>query len=256
MQQLHSKIIGSGDPVVILHGLFGMLDNWMTFAKILSEQYTVFLVDLRNHGRSFNHPEHSYPLMAADVSRFMEDNHLFEGANVIGHSMGGKVAMQLALDCPHLVEKLVVIDMGIKVYQGGHDAIFNGLRAIDLPKMTSRTEVEHRVREFESDEGTVQFLLKNLGRTPETGEFEWKMNLEVLWDNYPNVLKPVEGLYQSFDEPTLFLRGGRSQYILDADWPGIFERFPQARLETIPDAGHWIHADQPDLLMKSLLNFF
>lgn len=251
MLLLNYKVIGSGKPVIILHGLFGMLDNWLTFGKALAETHQVFLIDQRNHGNSPHTDEHSYTLMAEDVFQFCAQHHLHQ-VTLIGHSMGGKTAMQLALTHPELVETLIVIDMGVKQYSGGHETIFRALKALDLQTITSRKEAEDFLSEAISEPGVRQFLLKNLARDTD-GAYHWKFNLKALSANYQQTLNALHG------EPTFFgkvnfIRGGNSGYIQDADWDTIEELFPTAKLYTIPGAGHWVHADQPKLLFDTVMD--
>ncbi len=249
---LFSREFGSGSPVLILHGLFGFSDNWQTIAKGLAEQHLVVTPDLRNHGRSPHLPSHTYPEMAEDIKVFMEEKWMFHAA-VIGHSMGGKVAMQLALNYPDMVEKLVVIDMGPGPADDNHRDIFEALLALDLSKMASRTEAETYLSARIPDVGTRQFLLKNITRE-EDGTFTWKMNLPVLWKYFPDILAGVRG-DQPFDKPTLFVRGSRSDYVKDSDWPQVKTLFPKAELVTIEGAGHWVHADKPKELLEALKGF-
>ncbi|NJN34222.1 MAG: alpha/beta fold hydrolase [Saprospiraceae bacterium] len=256
MLNLNFKEFGQGEPVVILHGLFGTLDNWQTVAKMLSEHFLVYILDLRNHGRS-PHTEGvvDYASMAEDVGLFMQQNWLHE-ARVVGHSMGGKVAMALALTQPDWVKKLAIVDIAPKTYRGGHEQIFDALFSIDLAKLTDRKEAERLLTEkLGDDSGTIQFLLKNLSRKPESegGGFEWKMNLDVLHRDYSNILSDVvEGI---FDKETLFIRGSQSNYIQDIDFKTIMKRFPKAELTTIAGAGHWVHAEKPRELCAALLDF-
>jgi len=251
MANLYSREFGSGSPVLILHGLFGFSDNWQTIAKGLADKHLVVTPDLRNHGRSPHLPEHSYPLMAEDLRAFMEEHWMFHAA-VVGHSMGGKVAMQLALTHPDSVERLVVVDMEPRQADDNHSDIFRALLGMDLSKMTARTEAEAYLSEHIPDFGTRQFLLKNITREDD-GTFAWKMNLPVLWDNYDNVLASVNG--EPYDKPALFVRGSRSNYVQDSEWPHIKALFPQAELVTIEDAGHWVHADKPGELLGVLRGF-
>lgn len=251
--ELHHKILGHGDPVIILHGLFGTLDNWQTVGRLLGETYQVFLVDQRNHGRSPHIPEHTFQAMAADLGHFMEFNWIHH-THLIGHSMGGKTAMQFALQHPEKVGKLVVVDIGPKAYAGGHEHIFDALLSIDLPSVTEREEVEARLREKISENSIVQFLMKNLSRTKD-GIYHWKMNLSVLHDHYTDMLGAIESPLP-YEGPALFIRGERSPYILDDDWSDLTDLFPHARLATVPEAGHWVHADAPGELLKLVRNFF
>ncbi|MEL6719893.1 MAG: alpha/beta fold hydrolase [Bacteroidota bacterium] len=255
MIQLNHKAFGQGDAIVILHGLFGTLDNWQTLAKKLAETYYVFLVDLRNHGRSPHVEGMSYPLMANDLKDFLEQNWIHQ-AHIIGHSMGGKTAMQFALEYPDVVDKLVVVDIAPKAYQGGHELILSALRNFPITEVKNRKEVEQILLEAGVQElGVRQFLLKNLTRSKEGG-YEWKMNFPEIDKYYNNILDNIKVDDTSiFEEETLFVRGANSNYIQDEDIANIQSLFPKAQLETIPQAGHWVHAEQPQALL-SLLNDF
>jgi esterase len=254
---LHFKEYGQGEPVLILHGLFGTADNWQTVANQLATQFTVFAVDLRNHGRSFHSDDtFNYDVLADDIQDFMDKHWLYQ-TRLIGHSMGGKVAMQVALNDPDRIQKLAIIDIAPRAYRGGHENIFQALNALDLNALKNRPQAEtFLMQQLENDVPTVQFLLKNLSRRPssEGGGFEWKMNLSVLERDYDNILKPIEAT-EPFENPTLFVRGGLSRYIKDEDTVEMLKLFPKMRLETIPNAGHWVHANQPELLIKSLFTF-
>jgi esterase len=249
--ELYAREFGQGSPVVILHGLFGFSDNWQTVAKQLSEHHLVITPDLRNHGRSPHVPTHNYPEMAEDLRAFLEAHWIFHTA-IVGHSMGGKVAMQLAMHHPDMVTKLVVVDMEPGQSDDNQSSIFKALLDMQISDMKERKEAEAFLLDRVPDLGTRQFLLKNITRNDDGG-FEWKMNLPVLWENFDNILAPVDG--EPFDKPALFIRGSRSNYIRDHEWPGVLRLFPQAQLITIPDAGHWVHADQPAALIEALRAF-
>ena len=248
---LFSREFGSGPPVIILHGLFGFSDNWQTIAKGLSDEHLVITPDLRNHGRSPHAPGHSYPEMAEDLRLFMEAHWIFS-ASLIGHSMGGKVAMQLALTYPDMVERLVVVDIDPGPAEDNHSSIFRALLGMDLSKMSSRTEAEAYLSNHIQDRGTLQFLLKNITRE-ENGSFSWKMNLPALWEHFPDILAAVSG--EPFDKPALFIRGGQSNYIKTEETSLIKSLFPQAEIVTIDGAGHWVHADKPNELLSVLKAF-
>jgi pimeloyl-ACP methyl ester carboxylesterase len=174
-------------------------------------------------------------------------------AAVVGHSMGGKVAMQLALSHPDFVERLVVVDIAPGQAEDNHSSIFDALLGMDLSKITTRQEAETYLAERIPDNGTRQFLLKNITRETD-GRFAWKMNLPALWQHFDDILAPVSGT-DPFDKPALFIRGSRSGYIKDADFPLIQSLFPQAEIATVEDAGHWVHADKPAELLTLLKNF-
>lgn len=248
---LYYREFGQGSPVVILHGLFGFSDNWQTIAKALSDEHLVITPDLRNHGRSPHLMTHTYPEMAEDVRAFLE-NHWVHHAAVVGHSMGGKVAMHLALHYPDLVDKLVVVDMEPGQATDNHRDIFRALHDLDFSKISTRQEAEEVLAVQIPDLGVRQFLLKNITRNEE-GALTWKMNLPVLWQHYPAILAPVTG--PPFEKPALFIRGSRSDYIKDSDFALIKTLFPQAEIATIEGAGHWVHADKPAELLALLRDF-
>lgn len=248
---LYYREFGQGEPIVILHGLFGFSDNWQTIAKALADQHLVITPDLRNHGRSPRLPTHSYPEMAEDLKIFLE-NHWVLSSTLIGHSMGGKVAMQFALDHPDMVEKLVVVDIAPGPAMDQHSGIYKALLDLDLRKITSRKEAEDYLEKHIGDLGTRQFLLKNISRHSD-GSYHWKMNLPVLWKEYPRILAGISGT--PFDKPTLFIRGGQSEYIKDSDFALIQSLFPQATVVTIEGAGHWVHADKPEELLDKVRRF-
>lgn len=249
--ELFFREFGQGSPVIILHGLFGFSDNWQTVAKGLSEHHLVVTPDLRNHGRSPHADTHSYAAMAEDLRLFMEKHWMFS-ATIIGHSMGGKVAMQLALSHPEMVDRLVVVDMEPGKAEDNHSSIFRALLDLDLSKMASRTQIESYLTDRIPDTGTRQFLLKNVTREDD-GRFNWKMNLPVLWKHYSDILAAVTG--DPYDKQALFIRGSRSDYIKDADIPLIHSLFPKADVVTVEGAGHWVHADKPDEMLNLLKAF-
>ena len=251
--QLNYKTYGEGFPLVILHGLFGNLDNWSTIARRWAEDYRVILVDLRNHGRSPHADEMTYPLMAEDLAAFLEEQGV-DRCHLLGHSMGGKVAMQTALSYPTLVEKLVVVDMAPRPYGRGHDDVFAALHALDPASLQDRREAEEQMKPHMEDAGVRMFLLKNLARDGEEG-FRWRMNLEVLDRDYENLIAPVGTLGQDFPRPALFVRGGKSGYVKDEDMDGIRYLFPAATIKTVAGAGHWVHAEAPEELYGLVKEF-
>jgi pimeloyl-ACP methyl ester carboxylesterase len=250
--QLHFKQLGRGEPLVLLHGLFGQADNWFAVAPKLAEMFHVFVPDLRNHGHSPHHPEMDYPLMAADVAKFFAAQKI-ENARVIGHSMGGKVAMQFALDFPARVKKLVVVDMAPRAYRRIHDPIFAALLALELPQFQTRQQIEDALAPAIPSLNLRRFLLKNLGRD-EHGRFYWKMNVRGVAENYAR-LGEVLNAGGTFAGPTLFIRGGKSDYVNAADELEIRRLFPAAQIQTIPAAGHWVHADAPEEFLRLALDF-
>lgn len=250
--KLHYRESGQGIPLVILHGLFGLSDNWQTLAKYLSQKYHVYLPDLRNHGRSPHSEEFNYAVMAEDLREFITDNQL-QNVVLLGHSMGGKVAMNLALEYPNLLSKLIVVDIAPRPYPVHHQDILDSLNAIDITKMSSRSEAEAAL-EVSIPEAEVRlFLLKNLYRK-EDNSFGWRMNLAVLEQNIEEVGRETTSDVP-FDKPTLFIKGAHSRYIQEKDTAGIQQLFPQAQIETIADAGHWVHAQAPEKFYQLVVNF-
>jgi len=249
---LHFKQLGHGEPLVLLHGLFGSGDNWFGVAPKLAEKFHVFAPDLRNHGHSPHHAEMDYPLMAADVEKFFAAQKI-EGAHVTGHSMGGKVAMQFALDFPARVKKLVVVDMAPRAYARTHDKIFAALLALDLAVFQTRQQIEDALAPEIPSLNLRRFLLKNLGRD-EHGKFIWKLNLRGVAENYSR-LGEVLSPQNVFAKPALFIRGGKSDYINCADELEISRRFPAAQIQTIAAANHWVHADAPEEFVRLVLDF-
>ena len=252
MPSLNFKTFGSGDPIIILHGLFGMLDNWQTIAKKLAEDYMVYLVDLRDHGKSEHTDDFNYPLLAQDIAEFLESEWIHE-AYIIGHSMGGKTALQLVKDYPDLVEKLVVVDIGIKAYKGGHEIILKALSSVPITEVQSRKEVEMHLSQYISEPGIRLFLMKNLTRNKEGG-YRWKMNLKLLINHYQEILAGIT-FDDIVDTETLFVRGGNSSYILDEDIESLTSHFEDAKVKTIADAGHWVHAEKPNELLSAIRSF-
>lgn len=250
--KLHFKQTGQGSPVIIAHGLLGMSDNWYSFAKKLSENHMVYTVDLRNHGRSPHADEMNYEVMATDLLQFMEDQWLFDDVTLIGHSMGGKAAMQLALTEPDMVKKLIIVDIGPGAYSDRHSHILEALDSVSLSGMKSRKEVEEQLQGSLSDRGVVAFLMKNLKRTTEG--FRWRANLPVLKDAYPQLMGGLS-TNGTFEGHTLFVRGSTSDYIREEETTLIQQLFPQASILTIDNAGHWVHADQPDKLLRVVHDF-
>jgi esterase len=251
---LNSKIDGQGKPLLILHGFLGNSDNWKTLALQFAEKgFEVHSLDLRNHGKSFHSDIFTYPAMALDILEYCKKNHL-EKIDLIGHSMGGKVAMLFAAENPDLVEKLVIADIGPKYYKPHHEEILNGLHSVDFSKKPSRSDVDEILEPHIPDFGTRQFLMKSL-YWKEQNQLAFRFNLPVFLENKDAV---GEKLHEDavFTKPTLFIRGGNSNYILDEDFLDIQQHFPEAELKTIPNAGHWLHAENPKLFLEFCLEFF
>lgn len=250
--KLHYRTLGSGQPFVILHGLFGSSDNWQTHAKKIAEYYQVILVDARNHGHSEWTNEFSYELMAADLFELCQDLNLSKMI-LMGHSMGGKTAMVFAQQHPELLEKLIVVDMGIKQYPMHHEQIIAGLKSIDLSAKISRSDAENSLMNYVDSPGVRQFLLKNL-YWKDKEQLAWRMNIPVLESEMPEILKALNSEPEVM-VPTLFLRGELSNYILDEDWDEIEAIFPDSTLVSVPNAGHWVHAEAPKEFLDAVLSF-
>lgn len=249
--KLHHRILGEGKPLMILHGLFGFSDNWQTHAKKLADYYQVILVDLRNHGRSDWSDDFSYEIMADDIAELVQDLGL-EDLILLGHSMGGKVAIQYAQKYEDSLEKLIVVDIGLKQYPMHHEHILAGIHAVTLDNVGSRREAEAQLSQHIDSVGVQQFLLKNLYWV-EKGQLAWRMNVKVLEEKMPEILTAMDK--KEVFTPTLFIRGEFSNYILDEDFDSITEQFPDSEIVTIENAGHWVHAEAPEQFLETLLSF-
>jgi pimeloyl-ACP methyl ester carboxylesterase len=250
---LNHKILGNGKPLVILHGLFGSLDNWQTHAKTLSEYFQVVMVDVRNHGHSEHTDAHSYDHIAEDLRLLLETLGL-PNAHFLGHSMGGKAVMRFAQLYPERIDKLIVADMGIKAYPPHHDTIIQGLQAVAEAKPNSRKIADDVLSRYVKDNGVKQFLLKNLYWKEPGALLDWRMNLKTLVNEMPKVLMALPN-QPKCHLPTLFIRGGMSNYILDSDINEIETLFSEANITTIDEVGHWLHAEKPQEFMDIVLQF-
>ena len=244
----------SGTPIIILHGLFGSCDNWLTLGKILGESHQVYMLDARNHGQSPRSDIFDYNVMAEDLKEFMDDCSIINPV-LIGHSMGGKTVMQFALNYPDSFSKMVVVDIAPKFYPVHHTMILQGLVSIDLKTLKSRTEANDLLKRFEENEGVRQFLLKNLWRNPEkNNEFDWRLNVPVIAKNIDVVGFELSN-EKAVEKPTLFIRGSESHYIQPEDERKIWELFPNYELLTIEGAGHWVQADKPKEFLEIVQRF-
>ncbi len=250
--QLHYRTLGQGQPFILLHGIFGTSDNWQTFGNQLADLYQVFLVDQRNHGLSPHSDRFDYPAMAEDLKEFIAQ-HKLESPVILGHSMGGKVAMFFAVSDPSLFEKMIIVDIAPKYYPVHHQKILEGLGTVKIDEITSRKEAEEQLSSHIEDRGVRQFLMKNLKRT-DSDHYAWKLNLPVIRDNIEKVGEAVPTGHP-VEKPMLFVRGDKSDYISDKDEKEIKEIFPKAEIVTIPEAGHWVHAEQPEALYKAVMEF-
>lgn len=239
--ELYFRELGKGQPLILLHGIFGSSDNWLTQARMLSANYRTYAVDLRNHGQSPHDTVFDYPAMTDDILEFTE-RHNIRDPVLIGHSMGGKVAMNFAVAHPDKLQKLVVVDIAPKSYNMRHYVILEGLQAIPINEITTREQADEALADFVEESDVRQFLLKNLQRKPEGG-FKWKLNLPVIAANVENIGLDLQ-FEGKFEKPALFIRGARSNYVKDGDIGRIREIFPAAALETF-DTGHWVPAEKP-----------
>ena len=250
---LNLRIEGNGKPMLIIHGFLGMNDNWKSLGTQFAAQgFQVHALDLRNHGKSFHSNDFSYELMAEDVKQYCEF-HQLTNVILLGHSMGGKVAMLLASTYPDLVSKLIIADIGPKYYPPHHQTILEGLNAIDFSEKPSRSDAEEILSAYIKDFGTRQFLLKNLyWETPE--QLAFRFNLPVFIDKM-EVVGMALPFENTFFKPTLFLRGDKSNYIEDADFEMIHHHFTDSKVETIQNAGHWLHAENPKDFYEVVMRF-
>jgi len=252
--ELHSKIIGNGSPLIILHGFLGMSDNWKTLGNQYAQnEFEVHLIDQRNHGKSFWSPNFNYDLLAEDLAHYISSHGLVE-VMLLGHSMGGKTAMQFACKFPLLVKKLLVADIAPKYYPPHHQEILDALTMLSLETIASRSEADTLLSKRISEQGTRQFLLKNL-YWEKKDRLSFRCNLEVLKDKMEEIGDNI-GSTDSFEGPTLFLRGDRSEYISIDDTPVIKRHFPMSKIDSIDNAGHWLHAENPKQFFEKSISFF
>jgi pimeloyl-ACP methyl ester carboxylesterase len=249
--ELFYRAIGQGHPLIILHGLMGSSDNWLTQSKMLADQYHVYMVDQRNHGRSFHSDEFDYKLLTEDLKHFI-DKHVIGKPIILGHSMGGKTAMNFAIRYPELLEKLIVVDIAPKAYPVHHDSILDGLKAIPIETLQSRDEADRILSQFVPEADVRQFLLKNLSRKPEGG-FTWKINLSAIDKNLEQISEGMQ--YEgNYGGPSLFVRGSKSKYVLDDDRATIKSLFTNSTLVTM-ETGHWVQAEKPVEFVEIVKNF-
>jgi esterase len=250
--QLHFQSYGRGAPLIILHGLFGSLENWHSISRNLAADFQVLAIDQRNHGRSPHAPEMSYQLMAEDLRDLLGAQH-FGPVNLLGHSMGGKTAMAFALSYPTLVDKLIIVDIAPRAYPDHHRQILKALLSLDLRSFKSRAEMESLLAPSIPDLATRQFLLKNVKRD-QAGAFFWQMNLAAIDANYDRLNAQIASPHP-FDLPTLFIHGEYADYIRDEDAASLRKLFPRAELCEIAGAGHWVHAEKPEAFLRKVREF-
>lgn len=247
--KLFFRKYGEGQPIIIIHGLFGQSDNWNVFGKQFAEKgFSVYLVDARNHGLSPHNDEWNYQAMSDDILELINDNNLSD-VIVLGHSMGGKIAMQFALQHPNLLSKLIVADIAPRYYPPHHQVIIEALNAVDLKAIKTRSEAEAVLSKYIHDFGTKQFLLKNLFWQDNLNDaaksaFAWRFNLPVIERNILKIGQEITS-DTACTTPSLFIRGAKSEYVSNDDFESIKELFPYSIIETLDGAGHWVHVDKP-----------
>ncbi|QVY65080.1 alpha/beta fold hydrolase [Polaribacter sp. Q13] len=249
---LHSTIKGEGKPLLILHGYFGMSDNWKTLGNQFAKDYQVHLIDQRNHGRSFHEDEFNYEVLVEDLYNYIQHYQL-EKVDIIGHSMGGKTAMLFAVTYPELVDKLIIVDISPRMYQPHHNAILAALNSIDFSLENTRTLVDKKLSGLIPDFGVRQFLLKNV-YWKEKGQLAFRFNLESLTENNAEIGEALPS-FTVFEKETLFLKGEKSEYITKEEKPIIEAHFPNSRIVEIKNAGHWLHAENPKQFYAEVSEF-
>ncbi len=248
---LNHKRMGEGNPLIILHGLFGMLDNWQALANRFSENFEVILVDQRNHGRSPHHAVHTYEAMSDDLEELIHELDL-EDPILLGHSMGGKTVMMFAQRFPEISSKIIVADIAPRAYEIHHDLIVKGLKSVPVGKLGKRTDAAPYLREYIGEEGVIQFLMKSL-YWKEPKNLQFRFNLEALSASLSEI---GEAIYRGpYNGSALFIDGEKSNYVSQEDREDIALYFPNASFKTIPNAGHWLHAEQPELFYQAIMEF-
>lgn len=257
--QLHYKKYGKGNAFIILHALYGSSDNWHSLSKSLSQNFEVFVPDLRNHGKSPHDPDHSYQALQQDVLEFIE-NHKIERPILLGHSMGGKTAMLFSLLHPELIEKLIIVDIAPKPYKSlqsfdpevvHHMNILNAFESVNVSEMSSRSDIDEAFSIYIKDSNIRNFLLKNVERDND-GKFYWALNYKALKKSFAHIMDWPENINASTEVPTLFIRGDKSNYVKDSDETTIKNFFPKSEITTIFDAGHWVPAEQPERFLSTV----
>lgn len=249
--QLNFRKYGSGHPLFLLHGVFGSSDNWQTLGKEFAEQYTVYLIDQRNHGSSPHDDTMNYQVMSEDLAALMDQEQL-DSIYLLGHSMGGKAAMHFAASYPDRVDKLIVVDISPRQYPPHHDDIFEGFQSVDLTTVATRKDADNQMAAKIKNPGVRQFILKNLTRA-EDG-YTWKLNLKALEANAAEIGKALPA-DASFEKETLFIGGTKSNYITEKDHELIKKHFKSAEIKMVEGAGHWVHAEKPDVLARMVFDF-
>jgi pimeloyl-ACP methyl ester carboxylesterase len=253
--ELFYRHYGKGRPLIILHGIFGISDNWVTFARKMAKQYEVFILDQRNHGQSPHDPTFNYFALCSDLYEFIEQ-HGIEDPIVLGHSMGGKVAMHFALENPDMLKALIVADISMRAYNRRfrHLDMIDAMMNVNFTNAETRADVEKQLKHQIPDKRIRLFAMKNLYRRERGGQFAWRLNLEAINLNIDEVFEGIESK-NLFEKPTLFIRGGNSDYIKYDDFDQIYRNFPRADIKTIEGAGHWLHAEKAEEFREIIFGF-
>ncbi len=250
---LHAKLVGSGNPLLVLHGFLGMGDNWISLAKKYAEHgLKVHLIDQRNHGKSFHADEMNYEEMSADLFEYIQHYNLVD-IILLGHSMGGKTAMDFSVKHPDLIKKLIVVDISPKFYAPHHNFLFDALALVSFEKAKTRKDIEMQLSQKIDSLPIRQFLMKNLKRNTQQ-KFQWKANIDVLRESLDELGEALPA-HSTFKGETIFIKGEKSPYIQPEDSKLIRAHFPNSKLETIRNAGHWLHAEQPEQFLRKTLDF-
>lgn len=244
--ELFFRKYGKGKPLIILHGILGISDNWVTYGRRMADKgFRVIIPDQRNHGHSPHHRTFNYYALVDDLHEFIEDNKI-DMPIILGHSMGGKVAMRYALEYPENVKGLIVVDTSLRTYVrfNYHQALIDAMLSVDFTGVKNRQEVEEQLKEKVPETRIRQFLMKNLYWN-DNGQLDWRSNLVSIRENLEAM---YDGVFYSsrYDGPAIFIRGGKSDYVLEEDYPAIRENFPMAGIVTVDNGTHWVHADEPD----------
>jgi pimeloyl-ACP methyl ester carboxylesterase len=250
--KLHYRTLGDGQPVIIMHGLMGSCDNWLTVSKPLSEKYKLYITDQRNHGRSPWHDDFNYEVMANDLLQFIEEHQILNPV-IIGHSMGGKIAMKFAIEHPDLLSKLIVVDISPRYYPPHHQDVLAGLNAINLDTLQNRIEADNILATHINSADVRQFLLKNLYRNDDN-RFAWRINLNIINQKIESIGEALPS-GAKFNKPSLFLGGSLSDYINENDQMEIKSIFSDVRIEMIANANHWVQATQPQAFIEAVSKF-
>ena len=250
--KLYSRVLGEGQPLIIIHGLFGMSDNWSSLAKLYADFFEVHLIDQRNHGRSPHADEFSYLHLSNDLHQYITDNQLND-VIIIGHSLGGKTAMHFAVSFPELIHKLIIVDISPRFYPIHHDKIIEGLKILDFSILKSRSQVDGVLSKYIKDSDVRQFLLKSI-YWKERNQLDFRFNLNAISQNISNVGEALNN-DANCSVPTLFIRGENSNYINDDDEDLIFKHFTNVEIQTMDQAGHWLHAEKPQKFFEMSIRF-